>query len=246
MRIRILDIPIDNVNDQDIERFIDDSNKKDCQMLVTVNPEIIMETRIDKNYKNIIQEADLCIPDGMGIIMAAKYLGSPLKQRITGMDLVNIICQKSINKNLSIFLLGGLPGVSDQVVKQLVKKYPNIKISGFDSGFRFWGFRLPDRFLISKINRSKADILLVAMGAPKQELWIAKNKKKLKSVKVAIGVGGAFDFLSGNVVRAPIIMQKIGLEWLWRLISQPWRWKRIGTAVWSFPVAVIKDKRQPT
>ncbi|MBU1148576.1 WecB/TagA/CpsF family glycosyltransferase [Patescibacteria group bacterium] len=246
MKVNILGIPIDNLDDQEIESFIDDSKNKKCQMVVTVNPEIIMEAQTDRHYQKIIQQADLCIPDGMGIMMAAKYLGSPLKKRITGMDLIELVCQKAITNNQSIFLLGGLPGVSDQVVQKLIKLYPGIKISGFDSGFRFWGFRLPDLFLRNKINRSRADILLVAMGAPKQELWIAKNKDHLRSVKLAIGVGGAFDFISGNVKRAPKILQKVGLEWLWRLASQPWRGARIITAVWSFPMAVIKNKRRTT
>ncbi|MFH0852892.1 MAG: WecB/TagA/CpsF family glycosyltransferase [bacterium] len=242
MKIKILNIPIDNLSHQELKRSISESKIKKCQMIVTVNPEIIMETRASESYRKIIQNADLCIPDGTGIILAARYLGTPLKKRITGLDLIDILIELSMENNQSLFLLGGEPGVAEQAVLRLLEKHPKLRISGFDSGFRFWGMRLPDIIIRNKINKTGAAVLLVAMGAPKQELWIAKNKKYLKSVKYAVGVGGLFDYISGNVRRAPKVIQKVGLEWLWRLLKQPWRWKRILTAVWDFPVAVIRYK----
>lgn len=224
----ILGVRIDNLSMsevlQRIEEFLNDGKQ---HYIVTVNPEFIVEAQKDEEFCNILNGADLAISDGIGVVLVARFLGERLKERVAGIDLVKSLKLKV--KNYRIFLLGGRNGVAEKIAKE----WP--EVVGFceeiENGEPF-----------VQINKVQPDILLVALGAPKQEKWIAKNLAKMPSVKVAIGVGGAFDLLSGRLRRAPVFMQKMGLEWLWRLTLEPHRLPRIFKALVTFPFLVLKSK----
>lgn len=179
--------------------------------IVTPNPELVTLALDSKEYRTVLKSADLSLPDGMGIVWASKMLDEGIKSRITGVDFMKSLCEKVSKKPVSIGLFGAEPGVAEDAADCLKKMYPGIRILFASSE---WDSKNPP-----------VDILFVALGSPKQEKWIYENLDKLQ-VKVVMGVGGAFDMISGRVKRAPIFMQQIGLEWLWRLFLQPWRLKR--------------------
>jgi len=227
---------------QKIKSFLDSPNQ---HYLVTPNPEFLVAAQDDPEFKNILNQADLAVPDGFGLKLAGLYLGRPLRDRITGVDLVNQIAKICQQEKKSVYLYGAQPGIAEKTAQKLVSKYPSLKITGYESGFRtrfYW--RLPNFLILAKIRRTRPDVLLVALGAPKQEKWIYHNLAKLPSVKLAMGVGGAFDFISGKIKRSPKFMRCLGLEWLWRFGKQPWRLKRILTAIGTFSWLVIKKGRK--
>lgn len=191
--------------------------------VVTPNPEILVIAKKNSYYKKILNGARLALPDGVGVIFASKLLGLGLKRRITGVCLMESLCKRVAEKPITVGFLGAGPNIAHSTAECLVKKYPGLKVVFAQEEWEKDGMetRLDNNSGVDKT----IDILFVAFGSPKQEIWIYENLDKLP-VKVAIGVGGAFDFVSGKVKRAPVFMQKIGLEWLFRLIIQPWRIKR--------------------
>ncbi|MCL5435309.1 MAG: WecB/TagA/CpsF family glycosyltransferase [Patescibacteria group bacterium] len=199
--------------------------------IVTLNPEILVIADSDPNYKKVLNGAKLALPDGIGVMMAAKLLGKPLKERIHGVDLMENLCRGVSKQPITVGFLGAGPHVAELTAECLREKYPGLKVV-------FTGQEWDGKSKI-KNQKSKIDILFVAFGSPKQEIWIAENLERLP-VKVAIGVGGAFDFVSGKVRRAPVFVRKLGLEWLFRLILQPWRIKRQLRLI-KFIYLVFKD-----
>lgn len=244
MKIDILGVKIDRISLTDtLQKIKDYLNSDKLHLIVTPNPEFLVAAYYDQEFKNILNSADLAIPDGFGLKLAGLYLKKPLLDRITGTDLVYEIAKICSQEKKSIYFLGALPSIAEKAAINLKNQFPPLKIAGFESGFRTrFYFKLPDFLLLTKINRSKPDVLLVAYGAVKQEKWIAKHLKNMPSVKIAIGIGGAFDFISGEVKRSPRIIRQLGLEWFWRLIKQPWRFNRILTATFRFSHLVIKTK----
>jgi N-acetylglucosaminyldiphosphoundecaprenol N-acetyl-beta-D-mannosaminyltransferase len=191
----------------------------------------------DEEYKMGLNQADLAIPDGTGLILASWFLGNKLKQRITGVDFVWQLCGLAEKLDKSIYFLGGQNGAGQAAAEVLTKKFPRLKT--------FYGgdnLSPADFKIITDIKEKNPQILLVAFGHGQQEKWIINNLKQLSSVDVAMGVGGTFDFIGGKVKRAPLFLRRIGLEWLWRLILQPWRWQRILTATVKFSWLVVKEK----
>lgn len=181
--------------------------------IVTPNPELLVMADKDVEYKKVLNEAELALPDGIGVILASKILGKHLKQRIPGVDLVENLCRHVAKQPITVGFLGSKPGVAVKVGECLQKRYPGLKVKLVASEWN------------ETLKHTSVDILFVAFGSPKQEFWISKNLNTLP-VKIAIGVGGAFDFISGKVPRAPVLMRRLGLEWLFRLLVQPWRIKR--------------------
>lgn len=222
----ILGVGITNATKKEILEYVIKSleNFKKKLFLVTPNPEFLVLANKNLEFKNILNRAELASADGVGVLLASKILGKQLKERFAGVDLVESLCKEIVRKPITVGFLGGRSGVAEKTVECLQKKYPGLKVvfaseewSNDNSG------RLSHVAEAPSINN--IDILFVAFGAPKQEFWINDNLGKIP-VKIAIGVGGAFDYISGRVKRAPVWVQKIGLEWLYRLISEPWRIKR--------------------
>jgi N-acetylglucosaminyldiphosphoundecaprenol N-acetyl-beta-D-mannosaminyltransferase len=231
MKIDILGVKIDSLKFEEAVDKIDGfvSGRKRCYQVVTVNPEFVVAAQYNRSFKKILNNADLSVPDGKGLEYAAKAQGEKFVERITGVDLCWALAKLAEDKGYRIYLLGADPGVALQVANRLKLIHPQIKIVGTYSG------KPDEKGLIDRVNQATPDILLVAFGAPKQEKFIYQNRRKL-NCKVAIGVGGTFDYISGIVDRAPLWMRKIGLEWLYRLFKQPKRIKRILTAVVIFPI----------
>jgi len=238
LSLKILGVRVDKVDMMEalccVDSFIKEGNYHHA---ITLNAEMVYRAHFDPPLKEIIDEADLVTPDGSGVVWAASYLGDPVKERVTGIDLMLKICQQARHNNWRIFLLGGAPGVAAEAAEKLREQYPNITIVGTQHGY-FPAHE--EREVIDAIRITQPDILFVALGAPKQEFWIHAHRKKLP-VKVAIGVGGSFDVLSGRAKRAPRWMQKMKLEWLARLIREPWRARRM-LALPKFAFLVIKSK----
>lgn len=209
----------------------------------TPNPEMLVDARKDSYFRRVLNSADLNICDGHGI----KFLSKEHLTVINGVDFMIDICKIAEQKNYSVFFLGsGNENVLKEMTKKLQIQFPNLKVAGFDPGLNIKlqknGSRnmllqydmQENNHILEKIKTSKAQILFVAFGHNKQEKWIAENISKLPNVKLFMGIGGSFDFISGQVKRAPKLMRKIGLEWLYRLLKQPKRFKRIFKATFVF------------
>ncbi|MEK7186088.1 MAG: WecB/TagA/CpsF family glycosyltransferase [Patescibacteria group bacterium] len=220
----ILGTGFSDVNLTQVLEYIREIVKKDHKnrYFVTPNPELVMLAKGDTRYKRVLNDADLALTDGVGVLLAGKALKTPVGERITGVDLIENVCKDNVDQPITVGFLGGGSGVAEITAECLLKKYPGLKIGLVHEGN-------PDTSTLGVINEKtkneKLDILFVAFGSPKQELWIAENLQSLPA-KITIGVGGAFDFISGKVKRAPKWMQDFGLEWFFRLLNQPWRIKR--------------------
>lgn len=190
--------------------------------IITLNAEIVYMAQNNPALKNVINEADLVTPDGIGIVWAARRLGWPIKERVTGIDMVYQICNEAQNHDWKVFLLGAAPQIAEQAAQKLLTIYPKLKIVGVRDGY-FKDAEIES--VCSQIKEAKPHILLVALGAPKQEFFIKRYKDELQ-VPVSIGIGGSLDVISGVKKRAPDIMIKLNLEWLYRLISEPSRIRR--------------------
>ena len=207
--------------------------------VITLNAEILYRATREPALMELIRRADLVTPDGAGILWAARKLGKPLPERVTGIDLMLAIAKEAPAHGWRLFLYGGAPGVAEKAAANLRQAHPGINIAGTAHGY------IPpekQEELKEQIRQARPHILLVALGAPKQEYWIRDNLPAL-GVPVAIGVGGSFDVISGNVKRAPVWMQKAHLEWLYRLLKEPRRYKRM-LALPKFMAVVLKESRR--
>ena len=205
--------------------------------IFTPNSEIVMSAYKDGNFKEIINGADMLTPDGIGLVYAAKILGNPLKERVAGFDLVMKLLEGLPKSGKTAYLFGSAPGVAIEAKNKLEEKFPGINICGTANGF-FDEKR--EREIIDEINALKPDLLLVCLGSPKQEKWISEHKDEL-DCRLAMGVGGTLDVISGKAKRAPDIFIKLGLEWFYRLIKQPTRIVRM-MALPKFLFTVIGKK----
>ncbi len=190
--------------------------------IVTANPEIIMRAYRDPAYRRVILGARQIWPDGIGVLFAARVLGTQLPERVTGSDGVPLIARLAAREGWRVYLLGARPGVAVAAARRLQARYPGLKIVGAEAGDPRPSY---DAVIRERINAVRPHILFVAYGAPKQEWWMARNIPHVR-VNVAIGVGGAFDFIVGVQKRAPRLWRRLGLEWLWRLLLEPRRWRR--------------------
>ncbi|MDX9892987.1 MAG: WecB/TagA/CpsF family glycosyltransferase [Patescibacteria group bacterium] len=241
-KVDILGVQIDNLSPQEVlEQVNHFLHSNDQHYLVTPNPEFIVATNQDHEFKEILNYADIAVADGVGLIKIAKLLGQRL-QRVTGVDLVWLISELAEQQNCSVYLLGAAETVAAQTATVLKENLPNLIVAGAESGGDITDPKEIDHELIERINDSQAAILFVALGQIKQEKWIFYHLDQLPNIKVAVGIGGAFDYISGNVLRAPKILRNLGLEWLFRLILQPQRYKRIFTATVIFPWLVLIDQ----
>jgi len=227
----ILGVQVSSVSFDEVLKYVAGKVKTTSEkiFIITPNPEIIMYASTHPAYKKILNSADLALCDGVGVLVAGMLLKRPFKERIAGVDMMEKLCEMSVKNVMNIGLFGAGLGVAERAAKCLREKYPGIEIA-------FAVSELDE--LMSKSSKEKksnnndlkkiipsVDLLFVALGFPKQEEWISENLSHLP-VRVAMGVGGAFDYISGDVKRAPFILRAVGLEWLYRLVIQPHRWRR--------------------
>lgn len=221
MKEMLLGVPVSNFTyRQLIDQLFNRMDEGKKSFIVAINLEKIMKAQKDRALLKLLNAADYQIPDGVGLIIASILKGGKLRRRVTGIDMMMTLCQAAAERNKRIFLYGGKPGVAEQAKAGLEELYPEIVITGVMDGY------VKDQDVITKtINEASPDIVFVALGSPTQEYWIVDNMHHL-SAKVFQGVGGSFDVISGRVKRAPAFYQNIGLEWLYRLMKEPKRWKR--------------------
>ena len=205
--------------------------------LVTANAELIVRAGDNPTLARALRGADLLVADGSGVIWAARTLGTPLPERIPGVEIAEDLIKWAASEGLKVYFLGAEPGVAKTAVAQLRTKYPGLTVVGYHHGYFS---KDEEQGIIEEISNLRPDILLVALGAPRQELWLAEHTSHL-GVSLAVGVGGSLDVWAGRVKRAPAWMGNRGLEWLYRLITQPWRAKRM-LALPVFVYRVMKTK----
>lgn len=238
--VEILGVKIDKVTEQQaLEKAKSFLNGEKVSKIYTPNPEIIMSAREDAEFMGILNDADLCTADGIGVVYGAKILGTPVPCRVAGFDLTCNLLDYMKDTEDSVFLFGAKPGVAKIAKQKLMEKYPGLKVAGTNDGY-FTENDIP--VIIDKINNSGAKLLLVCLGMKKQEQWIAKYQYELKTVRLCMGVGGTIDVFAGDVKRAPKIFIKLNLEWFYRLMKQPSRIGRF-VALPKFVVEVFKSKK---
>jgi len=240
--VTILDVPVHRVTmEETLRRVQHFMQEPRLHQIVTVNPEFVMTAQRDAAFRRILQEADLCPPDGVGLLYAARWYGPPLPERVPGSELVYHLAALAAQQGWRLFLLGAAPGVAEEAAAVLQSNTPDLMIAG-----TYAGSPAPaeNEGIVRRINESRADVLYVAYGAPRQDKWIARNRETLTTVRVAMGVGGALDFITGRAVRAPRWVQNLGMEWLHRLLREPWRWRRM-LALPHFALKVLLSRRTP-
>ena len=237
--VRILGVRVDALTYADllarIAAFIAEGTP---HQIATVNPEFVMEARRNPTFAAVLAQTDLCLADGVGLLWAARRMGQPLPERVTGSDGVPLIAQRAAERGWGLYLLGAGPGVAQRTGEILQGRYPGLRVVGAYAGTPA-DADAPE--IIARIRETRPDILFVAYGAPKQDLWIGKHREAL-GVPVMMGVGGSFDFIAGVQKRAPRWVQRVNLEWFYRLVTQPWRWRR-QLALPRFAWAVVKERR---
>ena len=237
--IRILGIAIDNlIEDEVVQRIAAFIAERGPHHVVTVNPEFVMEARRNRVFRRVLHAADLATPDGAGLLLAARLQGRRFRGRVTGIELTERLAAEAARRGWRLFLLGAAPGVAEKCAAVLQARNLGLQIAGCYAGSPRPG---DEPHIRTVITEAQPDMLLVAYGHPKQDLWIARNQPLMR-VPVAIGVGGTFDELAGVVPRAPAWLHRLGLKWIYRLYLQPWRWRRILTAVPLFLLAVLWEQ----
>jgi len=207
--------------------------------IVTPNPEIVWICRRNEELRAAVNNAGLVLPDGIGIIIGARILGTPLRcGRVPGIEFASAMFDKMAESGRSVFLLGSKPGIAEEAALKLAEKHPGLVVAGCADGYF-----TDDEQVIELINSAEPDLLLVCLGAPKQELWMAKNSNRL-AVPLCAGLGGSLDVYAGRVKRAPVVFQKLGLEWFYRLVREPRRIKRM-IKLPLFVFAVILRRLSP-
>ena len=220
--IKILGTQVSNVTMQQAMDIIwQFTESEGSHVIFTPNSEFIYYAYHHPEFREKLNSADLTLPDGIGVVHAAKILGTPLRERVPGYDTCRRILAESVECGCTVFILGGKPGVAEQAKENVERDFPGVRTAGVHDGY----FQ-DDAPVIKQINAVKPDFLFVCTGCPKQEEWIYKNREQL-AVKVMIGAGGTVDVLAGTVKRAPAFFCKFGLEWFYRLITQPWRFVRM-------------------
>lgn len=220
----VLGVRVDCVTrDQALTAIREYLDQDRLRQIVTINPEMLMMARRDAELQDVIEKADLVVADGVGLLIAARLLGLLLRERTTGVDLVPDLCALAAEADCSVYFLGARPGVASKCAAALSERVPDLRVAGTYSGSPAPS---EEALIRRRVAAAGTDVLLVAYGVPAEEKWIARNRDRL-GVKLAVGVGGAFDFIAGEVPRAPMWMQRAGLEWLFRLSRQPWRWRRM-------------------
>ena len=234
MRVTILGVSVDAYSmSETVEKIRQAVEGRVRMRVVTANPEMIYASEHDQRLKQLINSADVVTADGIGIVWAARRLGTPVQERVTGIDLVEALFPAANAGKWRVFFLGGKPGVAEQAANKVLQEYPKIDLAVMHGYFKLE----EESAVLEKIVHFRPDVLLVGMGAPYQEFWVAEHREL---AIVSMGVGGSFDALAGTVIRAPKQIQKLHVEWLYRLWKEPRRWKRqavlprfVGKVLWQ-------------
>jgi len=222
MRIDVLGTGFDNTTrDEAVEASLSLLSSGGRGYVVTPNPEIVLQCRETPALAEAVENAFLALPDGIGVVIGARILGRPLKERVPGIEYGEALLKACAERGYSVFFLGAKPGIAEKAADRLREKYPALRIVGTNDGY----FKDVSPVL-EKIDALSPDVLFVCLGSPAQELWMAEHVKRL-NVHLAVGLGGSLDVFSGTVERAPEIFRKLGLEWFHRLLKEPWRAKRM-------------------
>ena len=224
MRINLLGANIDNLSMSEtikkVSKLVTERDR--ANLVITLNPEYLYRAQNETFLMDLVNQADLVTPDGAGIVWACKMAGSPVSERVTGIDLMLNLMAVSEKEGWGVYLLGSAPGVAEEAARNLQVQYPALKIVGTEHGY----FKESEEAeIVAKIRTAKPHLLFVALGMPRQELWIEKYKEEM-GVPVSMGVGGSLDVVAGRVERVAPWLQKLNLEWLGRLLKEPRRWKR--------------------
>ncbi|MDI6704120.1 MAG: WecB/TagA/CpsF family glycosyltransferase [bacterium] len=228
MKVNIMGIDIDSIGfEEAIERIEGFISQRSIHYIVTPNVDHLIKLQKDEEFREIYKNASMVLPDGVPLLWAGRFLGTPLKEKVSGSDLFPALCKVSSEKGYRLFFLGSTDHVLKKVCKILKSRYPNLKITGaYAPSFKIMENKKENEEIIRMIKSKRPDILFVGLGAPKQERWIYRNLKRI-NVPVSIGIGISFDYMAGEIRRAPKWMQRIGLEWFYRLLQEPKRlWKR--------------------
>lgn len=238
-KVSVLGVTFDNkTKEAFLKELMARIDHKKKSFVVTANPEIVMYAKKDPNYMSLIKEADYVIADGIGIIKGSKMLGTPIVERVAGYDLMLALLEEANQQGSRVYLLGAKEDVLQSTVAKVKKLYPSINLVGSRNGY----FDFSDSAVIEAVQATQPDIVFVAIGYPKQEQWIHQYMRTA-SKGLLMGVGGSFDVLSGKSKRAPKIFIKLNIEWLYRLIKQPFRIKRM-MALPRFLREVKNEKKQ--
>ncbi len=241
MNIKIFKTRIDNYTKKEILNFVNNSlNGNKTKQIVTVNAEFLLKSKKDKEFRDVLNSSDLNIPDSSGVNIAFWKNKKKMKYRYPGVDLTLDILKELNNRKMSVFLVTNKKGLVGwiEVANAIKDTFPKIKIRGEN----YESSKNPSKKICKKISGS--DVVLCNFGAPHQEIFLFNLKNAtIKNIKLVIGIGGTFDFLTNKLPRAPIFMRKIGFEWLYRVYIQPWRWRRVIDAVIIFPIKILISKK---
>lgn len=238
MKIEILGIKVDRVGMNEtiarIEQFIAEGAPR---LVITPNVDHLIKARKDREFKHIYDDADLSVPDGVPLLWAAQFLGTPLVERVNGTDLFEALCARAAEKNYRLFFLGAAPGIAATAAAELQQRHPRLNVVGtYSPPFDFFDSVAENQKIEEMIHAARPDVLFVGLGAPKQEKWIKRHMHRL-NVPVSIGIGASFEYVAGSTARAPHWMQRTGLEWLYRIIENPRRyWRRYAEDLAFFPL----------
>lgn len=235
-RIEILGVPFDSVTmTEAVDRAVALIEARQGGYVVTPNPEIVMAARENAELLDAVEQAALVLPDGVGVIYGGKILGTPLKEKTPGIDFAAGVMERLASKGGSVFLFGAKPGVAELAAQNLKQRFPGLAVAGTNDGYFS-----DDTPIVERINDAKPELLLVCLGAPKQELWMQAHAGHL-DVGLMAGLGGSLDVFAGVVERAPERWQKLGLEWLYRLLKEPSRAGRM-MKLPKFVLCAVKER----
>jgi len=222
-KVTILGIPFDNMTRKEfLKELYKRMNLKQKTFLVTANPEIVMYAQENKDYYELLMQADYIAPDGIGIVKASHTLGTPIKERVPGFELMLGLLEIADMEKKNVYFIGAKEEIIELTIEKIKQEWPHINIVGYHHGY----FNHADPEMIEKVKETEPDMIFVAFGFPRQEKWISNYLSQVSS-GIAVGVGGSFDVLSGKTKRAPRLVQSFHIEWLYRLIRQPSRYKRM-------------------
>lgn len=238
-RLSVLGMPVDPVDPVRAARIVARHVESGTPLqVVTINAEMAMAARENADLAVVIRGAGLVLPDGSGVVWAARRRGCKIR-KLPGVEFIHELCAVAARARRPIFLLGAAPGVAAAAAEILAARHKGLAIAGVRDGY-FTPDQEPE--VLEQIRQARPAVVMVALGVPRQEFWIARHLPEL-GVPVAMGVGGSFDVLSGRLKRAPGLMRKLHLEWLYRLVQEPWRWKRMLSALPTFAILALASER---